>query len=149
VENHDGCVPAPYYEEKCNEVRYLEKEVESLKAKLKYYENTVCYAEGTNMVEIPGGGVVREISPERITLLISSLITEAKRYKTYSYDLEVLLRRLLNSVNKVTAMFRHRGEVVNGALVELVEKQIYIEKELANYAKKETAEIHGSSAIPL
>lgn len=67
------------------------------------------------------------------------------------HELEVLLQRLLNKVNVVTAYFRHHGEVPEGALNELVERQIIVEERLSLLTKesreltKEESEQHAKA----
>jgi hypothetical protein len=51
---------------------------------------------------------------------------EAERDK-----LRVLICRLLNKVNVVTCFWRHQNEIVPGAVSELNERQILVERELA------------------
>lgn len=61
----------------------------------------------------------------------------ADRYKDRARQLEIMLTRLLNKVNLVTARFRHHGlsALTDGHMNELVDRQIFIEKDIERLNK--------------
>jgi hypothetical protein len=52
-----------------------------------------------------------------------------------AYDTEVMLQRMINKVNMVTVTHRHQKTLTEGALFELYERQLLVEKFLEGLSK--------------
>lgn len=62
---------------------------------------------------------------------VDRVIASERKTADRAFATEILLRNLLNKVNKVTCEFRHTHEVTEKSMHELVDRQIQVEKELS------------------